>query len=357
MQIREGIVHFESSDMAFVNRFGPAEAADMVLDFKSAHSLPFLYDTYQMAAFFHTSRKKMFTCVKNADCEYRCVTIKKINGGERRLYVPCPALRIYQSKILHDILAELPVSPYATAYVRGKNLAQNAAPHVKKRFVLTLDITDFFGSIRFDQVYSAAFNARYFPRQIGVMLTALCCRRDVLPQGAPTSPALSNLVMRNFDDSIGEWCTKRGVAYTRYCDDMTFSADHPLSSVYCKVKDRLTAMGFSLNERKTRFAESSSRQSVTGLTVNEKLKVSGEYKRRLRQEVYYTLKFGPYDSIRYANKTAFIGEEGPEADRYLLHLAGRLNYVLQIEPDSAWFQNALNEIQKRQAELCVHPQE
>jgi len=55
----------------------------------------------------------------------------------------------------------------------GKNLAQNAAPHVKKRFVLTLDITDFFGSIRFDQVYSAAFNARYFPRQIGVMLTAL----------------------------------------------------------------------------------------------------------------------------------------------------------------------------------------
>lgn len=96
---------------------------------------------------------------------------------------------------------------------------------------------------------------------------------------------------------------------------------------------------------------------MTGLTVNEKLTVSGEYKRRLRQEVYYTLKFGPYDSIRYANKTAFIGEEGPEADRYLLHLAGRLNYVLQIEPDSAWFQNALNEIRKRQAELCVHPQE
>ncbi len=103
----------------------------------------------------------------------------------------------------------LPVSPYATAYVRGKNLAQNAAPHVKKRFVLTLDITDFFGSIRFDQVYSAAFQCAIFPGQIGVMLRLFAAGGRSSAGVLRLRPPLSNLVMRNFDDSIGEWCTKR----------------------------------------------------------------------------------------------------------------------------------------------------
>lgn len=142
--------------------------------------------------------------------------------------------------------------------------------------MLKLDIADFFGSIRFDQVYSAAFNTRYFPRQIGVMLATLCCRKDALPQGAPTSPALSNVVMRHFDQSIGRWCERRGISYTRYCDDMTFSSDKPLFVVYQKAKTILEEMGFELNEKKTRFVTNANRQSVTGLTVNEKVAVSGE---------------------------------------------------------------------------------
>ena len=348
MVIRGETVTFEECDMAFVKKFGILEAADMVLDFKAVHSLPFLYDTYQLADFFATGRKKLFYFAKNADREYRPLTIKKKSGGIRKLYAPNPELRSYQNKIRRQILAKLPVSPYAAAYVRGRTLAQNAAPHVGKRYLLKLDITDFFGSIRFFQVYSAAFNTRYFPRQIGVMLTSLCCREDVLPQGAPTSPALSNLVMRNFDNSIGKWCAARGIAYTRYCDDMTFSADRPLFAVYQKAKSMLEEMGFELNERKTRFVTSANRQSVTGLTVNEKVSVSGDYKRGLRQEVYYALKFGPAESIRHANRADFIGEKGPEEARYLNHLIGKLHFVLQIEPENAWFRDALQKVEQRQ---------
>ena len=161
-----------------------------------------------------------------------------------------------------------------------------------------------------------------------MLLTSLCCYKGALPQGAPTSPALSNLVMRNFDNNIGRWCDKRGIAYTRYCDDMTFSSDKPLYHVYQKVQKMLADMGFELNEKKTRFVTNASRQSVTGLTVNEKVAVSRDYKRRVRQEVYYALKFR---------------ETGDAEKRRLI---GKISYILQIEPGNTQFQTALEQVRK-----------
>lgn len=347
MKTNGDTVSFEQCDMAFVKKFGIAEATDMVLNFKASNRLPFIYDTFQLAGFLGGGRKALFYYAKNADREYRPIVIKKKNGQPRKLYAPSSDLRLYQSKIRRHILAKLPVSAYATAYTKGSTLMNNVAPHVGKRYLLKLDITDFFGNIRFFQVYSAAFNTNYFPKQIGVMLTALCCREDVLPQGAPTSPALSNLVMRNFDNSIGKWCDNHGISYTRYCDDMTFSSDRPLFAVCQKVRSMLEETGFELNEKKTRFVTNAMRQSVTGLTVNEKVSVSSDYKRKLRQEVHYALKFGLSDSIKHANMIEFIDDNEPDEDRYLSHLIGKLNFVLHIEPDNQWFKNALEKVKKK----------
>ena len=343
---RQDTVHFHPWDLPFVRKFGIREATDMVLDYASQSPLPFLYDTYQLAAFFAISRRKLFDYTKHTDREYRAFPIPKKDGSIRQLYVPSPALKSMQSIILHSILERLPVSPYATAYVRHGTLRKNAAPHVGKRYLLKLDIMDFFGSIPFEQVYTTAFNTRYFPRQIGVMLTSLCCRREVLPQGAPTSPALSNLVLRRFDDYIGCWCHSRNIAYTRYCDDMTFSADVPLGFVYHKVRTLLEDMGYSLNEQKTRFVSCAGRQSVTGLTVNEKVSVPRDYKRRLRQEVYYTLKFGAEGSLARAGRQDFAAEPR----RYEQHLLGQVQYVLQIEPDNRWFRQAAKRLREKAAE-------
>ncbi len=340
MKVKNDRVFFDDCDAHFVTRFGERAAADMVLDFRTVNALPFLYDTWQLADFLHIGRRNLFYYTKHADRAYRALEIPKRSGGVRRLYVPCKELRRFQNIIRRNILAKLPVSPYAMAYCRGRHIAQNAQPHVGKRYLLKLDITDFFGSIRFDQVYRAAFHTRYFPAQIGIMLTELCCRKESLPQGASTSPALSNLVMRNFDNNIGRWCKARGIAYTRYCDDMTFSADRPLYDVYLKVKRMLEQEGFDLNEDKTHFITNASRQSVTGLTVNEKVNVSSAYKRRLRQEIYYALKFGPGESIMRGEHRDFIVDGKPDEERYLQHLLGRTQYVLQIEPENQWFREA-----------------
>lgn len=329
-------VQFDSWDLPFVQKFGVETATEMVLDYVSQNPLPFLYDPHQLAAFLGMGYRKLFTYTKHADREYRERTVPKRDGSLRRLYAPSPTLRALQRTILHRILQRQPVSAYATAYVRRRSLPANAAPHVGKRHLLKLDTTDFFGSISFEQVYTAAFNTRYFPRQIGVMLTALCCRKGVLPQGAPTSPALSNRVMERFDNYIGDWCRMRGIAYTRYCDDMTFSADFPLRFLYPKIRGMLEDMGFALNEKKTCFVSDTDRQTVTGLIVNEKVAVPREYKRRLRQEVYYALKFGAAASAAYAGHTELAADPG----HYRLRLLGQVRYVRQIEPGNDWFRQA-----------------
>lgn len=342
MKIEDEKVTFEEWDMAFARKFGLEQAADMVLMFQDVNpQLPFIYDTYQLAHFLGMGRKILFDYLKYVDREYRTTNIRKKNGGGRTLQVPSRNLKRIQTIILCEILNHFPVSQYATAYKKGATLQNNATPHVGRRYLLKLDITDFFGSIRFGQVYRAAFNANYFPKQIGLMLTRLCCRQDVLPQGAPTSPALSNLVMQNFDNNMGAWCAKRGIAYTRYCDDMTFSSDKPLYHVYEKAKAMLEEMGFQLNEKKTRFVTNSSRQSVTGLIVNEKVTVPREYKRLLRQELYYWVKFERK-------------ETGTDQDYQ--RLMGKLNFVLQTEPENPWFQRAKEVLERKRRVEKQYPE-
>lgn len=344
MRITKNKVIFEESDMAFVQKFGIMEAAEMVLDYKSRCSLPFIYDTYQLSEFFVIGRSRLFDLVKNCDKSYQPIQLPKKCGGFRQIYAPDDRLKKYQNIILHKIISKMPVSKYATAYKKGGTLVQNASPHVGKRYLLKLDITDFFGSICFEQIYNAAFNTRYFPKQIGVILTKLCSRNGVLPQGAPTSPALSNIVMRNFDDNIGKWCERHGISYTRYCDDMTFSSNQPLYTVYQKAKAMLEEMGFELNEKKTRFVTNANRQSVTGLTVNEKVAVQSDYKRTLRQEVHYVLKFGLVENIIRIDRKDFITGGFPNVEKYYHNLLGRVAFVLQIEPENTWFQKALIEL-------------
>ena len=153
---------------------------------------------------------------------------------------------------------------------------------------------------------------------------------EALPQGAPTSPMLSNIAMKNFDDNIGKWCEKRGIVYTRYCDDLTFSSDKPLYHVFSKVKAMLEYDGFEINERKTHFIRSTARQEVTGIVVNEKMSIPREYKRNLRQQVYYAIKYG-------------IENTSSDYDSLL----GKISYVLQIEPDNEWFKQAFEKLSQK----------
>ena len=193
--------------------------------------------------------------------------------------------------------------------------------------MLKLDVRHFFDSVIYPLVKEKAFPAERYSEANRILLTILCTFRDALPQGAPTSPAISNLILRDFDDVVGGWCRARGIAYTRYCDDMTFSggALEP-GELLPLVREELGKLGLYLNDGKTRLLGPGRRHTVTGVVVNEKLSAPREYRRRLRQELYCCRRFGP------ASHLARLGSEESE-ERYLARLLGQVEYVLSIEPD------------------------
>lgn len=270
----------------------------------------------------------LYTVSNQIETHYHPVVISKKSGGRRKLLVPDALLRTIQRNLLHHVLEEFQISEFACAYKKGTSIVDNARPHVGAKLVLKLDIQDFFDQITWILVYQNAFPGTHFPPAIRKMLTEFCCVRDRLPQGAPTSPTVSNLVMRPFDVHMGEWCREREIRYTRYCDDLTFSGAFAPEEVIRKVRGFLQVYGFELNRKKTRVLSRGNAQSVTGIVVNEKAQVSRAYRRKLRQEVYL------FD--RYGIKTA----EGPKNDeRERRRLLGKMRYVLSVNPEDVWFGN------------------
>jgi len=274
--------------------------------------------------------KTLYSVSNNLRGHYRKVQIPKKSGGYRKLSVPDECLKKIQRQISDVLLIHMPVSRYAKAYRFGSTTLKNAKPHVGKSIVLKLDILHFFDSIRYIDVKDKVFPAEVYAENIRILLAMLCYYKDFLPQGAPSSPAITNILMYDFDEAVGSWCRERGISYTRYCDDMTFSGDFNSGELIRFVRQELKKMGFLLNDQKTKIQRAGSQQSVTGIVVNEKSNVSATYRRKLQQELYYCRKFGVAEHLRK------IGLEVTE-ETYLQHLLGKVNYVLQICPsDAEW---------------------
>lgn len=280
------------------------------------------------------SVKTLYAVSRNIQKHYHPVKIPKGNGEYRMLSVPDQLLKSIQTQIYEQILGREHISRYAAAYRPGGSTKRNAAPHVGQPVVLKLDIRKFFDHAVYPLVKEKAFPENKYSEPIRILLTMLCTYKDALPQGAPTSPVISNLILRDFDDTVGSWCKKKGIRYTRYCDDMTFSGDFVAPPVIKYVSSELRKMGFFLNHSKTVTAKYGQRQTVTGLVVNEKLSVPKAYKRKLKQELYYCRKYGVESHLARKGVTM-------PADRYLSVLTGRLNYILSIEPDNAFAKESM----------------
>ena len=261
---------------------------------------------------------------------YREVKIPKRDGSFRTLSVPDAVLKKVQRAIAEKLLAYEPVSPYAKAYKTASDVKKNARPHVGKTKILKLDIEKFFDNILYSTVKERVFPSEKYAEPIRVLLSMLCYRGDGLPQGAPTSPAITNIVMCDFDQTVGEWCNERGIAYTRYCDDMTFSGDFDEKKIIEFVTEELKRMGLRLNKRKTAVVSHGRRQVVTGVVVNGKLNVSKEYKRAIRQEVFYCQKFGVEEHMKRSGISL-------TREQYVARLLGKIRYVIHICPDDENF--------------------
>ena len=267
--------------------------------------------------------KTIYSISNNIEKNYKVYKIKKRNGKYRTIYEPNSMLKQIQKKILINILNNKSIAKYAKAYYKGISLKDNAIPHINKKIILKLDIKNFFESISFLDVYNACFSIEYFPKSVGFILTYLCTYDNHLTQGSPTSAYISNLIMKEFDEEIGNWCNINDISYTRYSDDMTFSGNFNPSELIIKIRKMLYKLGLELNNDKIHIVNKSQSQNVTGIIVNEKLQVNAKYRNKIRQEIYYIKKFGLKSHLNKCNIN--INEL-----KYLDKLYGRILYVLQI---------------------------
>ena len=272
------------------------------------------------------SAKMLYAVSNNISKHYHKAKLPKKSGGYRNLSVPDEVLKSIQRRIADVLLIHMPVSRYAKAYRFGSSTLRNAKHHVVKQVVLKLDILHFFDSIQYSTVKDKVFLEEIYAEPLRILLTMLCYHKDSLPQGAPSSPAITNIILYEFDEQLGQWCRERDIAYTRYCDDMTFSGEFDPAGVIRFVRLELKKMGFLLNEQKTRIQRPGQQQSVTGIVVNEKLSIPADYRRKIRQELYYCRKFGIQEHLQ---KTGLEISE----DTYRMQLLGKVNYVLQVHPD------------------------
>ena len=272
--------------------------------------------------------QKLYMLSNHIVLNYKVFYMRKRNGKVRTIYEPSKMLKFAQRRILDTILNEKMISSSATAYKSGSGIYVNALPHVGKKKIVKLDIAHFFDSISFLDVYQSCFS--YYPKSVGVLLTTLCCYAGFLPQGAPTSPAISNVFMRGFDFEMEEYALERHLSYTRYSDDMTFSGDFfDHKELICFVKKKLKEKGLFLNKEKTKVFYQNSSLLVTGLVVNEKINIKRTYVKKVRQEMHYIAKYGIDSHLKR------IGEK--DKDRYLLCLKGKIRYILAVTKKEEFF--------------------
>lgn len=274
--------------------------------------------------------------------------IPKARGGRRTISAPRAPLRAAQRKILAEILSRVPTHDAAHGFVPGRSTVSNAAPHVGAQLLLKTDVREFFPTIHYWRVRGLFFSLGYGETVAGA-LAGLCTRRAVinpdsvssgphglgrrvvwpglLPQGAPTSPAISNLVCRRLDARLRGLATKLGARYTRYADDLSFSFHESTAAdkldvgrVFWWIDQILQQEGFAEHPGKRQILRPHRRQLVTGLVVNDRLTVPRDARRRFR-------------AILHNCKQRGLASEAKGRDDFADYLRGFAAYVQMVQPD------------------------
>lgn len=295
--------------------------------------------------------------------KYRSFTILKKNGGFREIVAPVKKLKEIQHKIKSELEKYYVPRMCVHGFVSGRNTVTNASSHVRKEFVLNIDLENFFGSINFGRV-SRLFQSYplHLPENVASVLAHICCHDGSLPQGAPTSPIISNMISYRLDRQLKELAKKNKCTYTRYADDITFSFTQrrrslPKSIVILDHENNLT-LGhvlkkiiednwFKLNESKNRIQCRTQRQSVTNVTVNSKINISKKFKKQTSAMINALSKYGPmaaeleyfqkYHKGYIPNRQLNKAHEKPGL-LFSQIVRGRLNYMRLVcgETNDSW---------------------
>lgn len=322
----------------------------------------------QMAVTISLQQLNYYSNPRIGGVRYAVFEIGKKSGGTRVINAPVSGLSVIQ-KCLNLILGcVFQPHPAAMGFVQGKSILHNAQVHAGNFYVYNIDLRDFFTSIDQARIWKCMqlepFNlvrdkigrtadqlANEKPRlEVANIISAICCTqmtvdrsekgemrkrvRNVLPQGAPTSPLLSNVICRRLDHLLSGVARRFGLKYSRYADDITFSSLHNVfqsHNPFIKEMRRvISEQGFIINEEKVRLQKSGYRQAVTGLTVNEKVNVSRTFEKDLRRWLYLWERYGYTKSCVIYRKTTTREEAVNKLPELKEVLRGRLAFMKGI---------------------------
>lgn len=259
------------------------------------------------------------------DLFYRFFFIPKRRGGMRRISSPYPILSSIHLGILDVFLSGKKVHPCAYAYVKGKSAVENARVHVRCRELLKLDIENFFPSISRQMVFESLLKSDISSSD-AFYISKICTLNGGLPQGACTSPVLSNIVFFPIDLRLSALADSLSLRYSRYADDMVFSGEKVPRDLARLVGEILSERGFCLNHEKSQLKVFGAKKIITGISISSgNVKVPKAFKRELRAQIYSIEKFsGDISRLNFIDPLFFE------------RVVGKINYLLQVEPDNKY---------------------
>lgn len=344
----EQIAHRRATDIVFLGRGVSRGLADRESDESrlARFSLPGMSTPADVADALGLTISQLRWLAYHTEAAQRThyvqFAIRKKSGGVRTLASPHRLLRQAQSSVLHDVLARVPVHDAAHGFVATRSTVSNAQPHVGQDVVVNVDLKDFFPSITFHRV-EGVFRSLGYSGAVATVLGLLvteCPRQEVryagqtlwvatgprcLPQGACTSPAISNAIAWRLDRRLSAIAERIGWSYTRYADDLTFSASgdpaEQVGYVLARLRHIARDEGFELNPSKTRVQRQSARQSVTGVVVNDRVGVPRKTLRRLRA------------ILHNAQRTGLAAQNRDNHPNFEAWLQGMIAYVRMVNPE------------------------
>lgn len=295
------------------------------------NKVPIIFDFNHLALLLGRNENYLASVINSPDNHYRNFRIKKRSGGFREITTPFLALLEMQYWIFNNILKSISINSSAHGFAYKKSIITNAKIHAGQKELLKIDLKNFFPSINLNRIIYV-FKSLGYPNKIAFYLASICSYNESLPQGAPTSPILSNIITKQLDKRLISLSRKFNIKYTRYADDLTFSNENIPVKYIDYVTSIINEEGFEINTSKTRLYKKRSKRIVTGISVLDKeIKLPRNYKRELRQELHFIFKYG---------FSSHVKKKKIRKVNYLYSLLGKVNFWLSIEPKNEFAQNA-----------------
>ncbi|MEJ5025481.1 retron St85 family RNA-directed DNA polymerase [Brucella anthropi] len=274
------------SHLEEILRAEPEGLPDDLQNYFRGKSIPPIPSEAALPRFLGISPKTIFSIRRNKEKHYRVFGITKRDGTRREIQTPRTYLKVIQWWLLDNILDNAKVADNVFGFVAGRSAIKNAQYHYGANHILNVDIQHFFPSITQAQVVSV-FEEIGYGKDVSRYLAELCCFRERVPQGAPTSPAIANLVLAALDKELTIIAENANCRYSRYADDLSFSSTELIDARFLnEITNAVAQAGFTLKKTKTRFAGKGERMEVTGVVINEVIQPTRDWRKKVRAKLH-----------------------------------------------------------------------